>query len=253
MSEPNLFPAVIVRERFERIGTISNLENVFERIRNGDSTMVVGGVTLSLEGLRLQTFASSELCCSDPNCETKPEYFAIERTLDSTHPEFSRFHLNLYGVNKNGYETLFTHDHTLARALGGADDRENTTLMCGPCNFRKARVEGKEVVRRREEDERLNHPERYALRKKLEADRALKVATKKLDNMLNGAGHFLQMDRESLVAHANAQVNDGFVNNKTAYANAGLTPNGYKWLARTTMEFFKANQSTKPKSKKAAL
>lgn len=249
MSAYNLFAPIIVRERFERIATITNLEDVLERIRNGDSSMVVGGVALSLEGLRLQTFASSQLCCSDPNCETKPGYFAVERTLDSTHPEFSRYHLNLYGTNKNGHEILFTHDHTLARALGGADDRENTTLMCGPCNFRKARVEGKEVIRRREEDERINHPERYALRKKLEADRALKVATKKLDNMLNGAGHFLQMDRDSLVAHANAQVDDAFVNNKTAYANAGLTPHGYKWLARTTMEFFKANHAQPKKVK----
>lgn len=253
MSTSNLFSPVIIRERFERIGTTSDLESVFERIRNGEKSMTIGGIELSLEGLRLHTFATSQLCCSDPNCETKPEYFAIERSLESHHPEFSKFHLNLYGTNSKGYETLFTHDHTKARALGGADDRENTTLMCGPCNFRKARWEGKEVIRLREEDERLNHPERYALRKKLEADRALKVASKKLDNMLNGAGHFLQMDRERLVAHANAQVDDSFVNNKTAYANAGLTPKGYKWLARTTMEFFKANQHNNKKSKKAAM
>lgn len=243
----HLFAPQIIRERFERIGTISDIDAVFEKIRNGEKSMTVNGVVLSLEGLRLETFASSPQCCSDSNCKTKPEYFAIERTLDSSHPDFSRFHLNLYGTNAKGYETLFTHDHTLARALGGADARNNTTMMCGPCNFRKARAEGREVVRRREEDERINHPQRYALRKKLEADRALKAATKKLDNMLNGAGHFLQMDRETLVAHANAQVNDVFVNNKTAYANAGLTPQAYKWLANTTMEFFKANSTKKKK------
>lgn len=241
------FAPTIIRERFERIGTISDINAVFEKIRNGEKSMTVNGVVLSLEGLRLETFASSEQCCSDPNCPTKPEYFAIERTLDNNHPEFSRYHLNLYGTNAKGYETLFTHDHTLARALGGDDARNNTTMMCGPCNFRKARVEGKEVVRRREEDERINHPERYALRQRLEEARKLKTDTKKLENMFNGAGHFLQMDRQTLVAHANAQVDDSFVNNQTAYANAGLTPQAYKWLARTTVEFFKANQTSKLK------
>lgn len=248
MTTATLFAPTIIRERFERIGIISDINEVFEKIRSGEKNMTINGVVLSLEGLRLETFASSPLCCSDPNCETVPEYFAIERALDSHHAEFSRYHLNLYGTNAKGYETLFTHDHTLARALGGDDARNNTTLMCGPCNFRKARAEGKEVIRRREEDERVNHPERYALRKKLEADRELKAATKKLDNMFNGLGHFLQMDRDTLVAHANAQVNDTYVNNKTAYANAGLTPQAYKWLANTTAEFFKANSTKKKKA-----
>lgn len=250
MKTVNLFAPTIIRERFERIGIISDINEVFEKIRNGEKSMTINGVVLSLEGLRLETFASSPPCCSDPNCKTVPEYFAIERALDSHHAEFSRYHLNLYGTNAKGYETLFTHDHTLARALGGDDARNNTTLMCGPCNFRKARAEGKEVIRRREQDEKDNHPERYALRQKLEADRALKAANKKLDNLIRGAGHFLQMDQETLVAHANAQVDDTYVDNKTAYANAGLTRQAYTWLEITTMEFFKANN---PKKKKVSL
>jgi hypothetical protein len=43
---------------------------------------------------------------------------------------------------------LFTHDHTLARGLGGADAIENTTTMCSPCNQKKSRLEGALANRR---------------------------------------------------------------------------------------------------------
>ncbi|MNE07882.1 hypothetical protein D3C80_1005220 [compost metagenome] len=36
---------------------------------------------------------------------------------------------------------LFTHDHTLARSLGGTDDASNTTTMCAKCNFLKSKGE----------------------------------------------------------------------------------------------------------------
>jgi hypothetical protein len=63
------------------------------------------------------------------------KYFALEKTLEK-----DPYHLNLYGV-KNGKEVLFTHDHTLARSLGGRDNISNTTTMCTHCNFEKSKGE----------------------------------------------------------------------------------------------------------------
>jgi hypothetical protein len=56
--------------------------------------------------------------------------------------------MNLYGM-KDGNEVLFTHDHILARGLGGADDLTNSQTMCSPCNGNKSKAEGKEANRRR--------------------------------------------------------------------------------------------------------
>jgi len=245
------FNPIVIRQRYERIAVIDNIDEIFELIRQGQTQLTLEGVDLSLEGLRLQTFATSEACCSNPECQSVPEYFVIERSLVTSHPEFAKYHLNLYGTDHNNKEVLFTHDHTLARGLGGADARDNTTTMCSPCNARKARVECKEVLKMREEDEKLNRPEEYAARIQRETERRLKAERKKLNNLLKAAEHFLNMPHDQLVEHANTQAGDGFVSNNTAYAEMGLTPKGHKWLTGTTMAFFKSKTS-QSKMKKGA-
>lgn len=50
------------------------------------------------------------------------------------------YHLNLWGV-KDGEEVLFTHDHVLARGLGGKDNLDNTQTMCCYCNWEKGDLE----------------------------------------------------------------------------------------------------------------
>lgn len=229
--------------RFERLAILPDIQAVFERIRNGEASMEVDGHRVSLKGLRLHTFATSPCRCSNPECAHVPSYFAVERHLRSQHPEFSVFHLNLYGTDEQGNEILFTHDHTLARGLGGADSRENTTLMCNPCNFRKARLECKLVHRKREEEEKRDNPEGYALRKKLEEARQIKRDQKRLDNLLQAAAHFLDLPQDKVVEHANKEGGGTLVANRTAYALAGLTPQGNRWLEQATMAFFKAQKT----------
>lgn len=120
------------------------------------------GVEVEVSGLRLQTFFESPPCCSDPSCPHKPSFFAIERTPvpegRSPHSPHHRYHLNLYGRDAKGREILFTHDHTLARGLGGSDTRDNTTMMCWPCNRRKSIIESK-LANRRRRIERGEDPE----------------------------------------------------------------------------------------------
>ena len=100
---------------------------------------------------RLKTFArgarenDGKIGCV--SCGLEASFFAVESS-----PGQVAAHMNLYGV-RDGADVLFTHDHTLARALGGADDLSNTTVMCSPCNSKKSIAEGKEVTRRRKLEE----------------------------------------------------------------------------------------------------
>lgn len=113
----------------------------------------VNGVAVTVTSLRLRTFLLKGTRCSC--CGLEGQFFALERSLmsEKAKEQYARkhgtpypnqpYHLNLYGFNPYlGEEVLFTHDHTLARSLGGADDLSNTTTMCGPCNWRKGQVEG---------------------------------------------------------------------------------------------------------------
>ena len=107
-----------------------------ERLHLGEHSV---GVT----SLRLKTFATNfaehgKLHCV--NCGLEATFFAIE---NFTRGGKSNPHVNLYGVNADGIDVLFTHDHRVARVFGGAAILENTQVMCLPCNSRKGCEEGK--------------------------------------------------------------------------------------------------------------
>ena len=109
---------------------------------------VIDGHMVGVSSLRLKTFgrdarASCGIACKA--CGLEAEYFAIETFARGI---VRQPHVNLYGL-KDGEEVLFTHDHILARALGGKDILSNTQTMCSPCNSKKSKVEQKEVERRR--------------------------------------------------------------------------------------------------------
>lgn len=100
------------------------------------------GHMLKLLSVRLMTFAKHGICCA--GCGLVGRYFAVEK-----HPASVSYHANLYAVNAHGKEVLMTHDHILARALGGADNLSNTQTMCSPCNAEKSILEG-ELFRERQ-------------------------------------------------------------------------------------------------------
>lgn len=112
--------------------------------------MTYGDWSFNIYSLRLRTFCRAAyqnlLECSC--CKLKAEYFAVEGF--KTNNDNNSVHVNLYG-RRNGEEVLFTHDHTLARALGGADNLSNTSVMCSFCNSKKSKAEGDEAKRRRNE------------------------------------------------------------------------------------------------------
>lgn len=105
------------------------IETVLPLIKHPDiKSVVLLGRKVNVTSLRLQTFAKS---CTCSDCGLEATHFAVENN--------SNWHLNLWadrGPDKK--EMLFTHDHTLARGLGGADDESNVTTMCAKCNHEKS-------------------------------------------------------------------------------------------------------------------
>jgi len=105
------------------------------------------GHKVAINGLKLRTFAHfdkvNQPCCANPECGLQPAYFALETPHANKRPHYSVAYLSLYGLDKDGNEVEFTHDHTLARCFGGANTLANTTMMCFPCNNLKSRIESR--------------------------------------------------------------------------------------------------------------
>lgn len=131
-------------QQYDRHGKV-DLAEVLEYLRNPRVTRIeLQGAMVRVAGTRLMTFTRGLTCSS---CGLEATHFAIER--DKISPPNTGWHLNLYG-ELNGEEVLFTHDHTLARALGGSHhDPKNITTMCLPCNAEKSILEGKMAWSRR--------------------------------------------------------------------------------------------------------
>jgi hypothetical protein len=126
-------------EHYERIG-ILKLHDVFPHIKEnfnnfGKRKVNINGFNVNVQSLRLRTFYKQGVTC--PCCSLTAQYFAVERSKGNS----GGYHLNLYGLNNQNEEVIFTHDHIIARALGGADDITNSITMCGPCNWNKGKIE----------------------------------------------------------------------------------------------------------------
>jgi hypothetical protein len=153
---------VKTRREYNRIATFT-LEEGFELLNSADEQLVLNGESINIKpSLRLLTFMTKGLQCSFPRCKLEASYFAAERSYNPAtannpvKPEYamySKYHLNLYGRTPTGKEILFTHDHILARALGGSDTIDNAQTMCEPHNALKAKRENLIVQLRRLEIE----------------------------------------------------------------------------------------------------
>jgi hypothetical protein len=89
---------------------------------------IYNGCSVHMDSLRYQTFVKSGVVCV--SCNLAANYFALERHRGNG----DRYHLNLYGVNGNSREILFTKDHIIPRVRGGPTTLPNMQTMCAPCN-----------------------------------------------------------------------------------------------------------------------
>ena len=79
---------------------------------------------------RYHVFKKSVVCCE---CGLKGSFLGIERQPLQN----GSFHLNLYGIDDNKEEVLFTKDHIIPKSKGGKNEFSNYQTMCSKCNERK--------------------------------------------------------------------------------------------------------------------
>lgn len=135
--------------RFLKLDIDEAMKPIIESLELKKAKASFGEHKVNVTSLRLRTFALARVkyglhgdrpfgCVK---CGLKAAFFAVETQVFDKNAQSP--HLNLYGVNEEGEEVLMTHDHRIARSLGGKDDLTNTQLMCSPCNAAKAVVEQK--------------------------------------------------------------------------------------------------------------
>lgn len=91
-----------------------------------------GSQIIDMGSQRYQVFAKSTTCVA---CGLDGTHFCVE-----CHPGSPKYHLNLYGVDKDGDEVLMTKDHIIPRSKGGKNVLDNYQTMCRICNLAKGNV-----------------------------------------------------------------------------------------------------------------
>jgi len=104
----------------------------------------VGSHEVHVTSLRLRVFLLKGTKCYI--CGTQATHFSIDKFRLKSQNEAP--HMNMWGVNPDGTDLLFTHDHVLARGHGGKDKIENAETCCTTCNGHKAFVENMIKARR---------------------------------------------------------------------------------------------------------
>ena len=124
----------------ERKGTYS-IDYIFELLgddifktnkENGNKKVVkeLDGDLIKANSQRYQTFKKcGTRCCK---CGLEASFFAKEK-----HENDKNYHLNLYGIDEDGNEVLFTKDHILPKSKGGMNNINNYQTMCSKCNQEK--------------------------------------------------------------------------------------------------------------------
>jgi hypothetical protein len=106
-------------------------QTIFDTKRNGKAYKVdFDGEWINMASDRYQCFAVYGTTCVD--CGLEAQYFIMERQ-----GHYGQYHFNLYGLDDQGNEVLFTKDHILPRSRGGKDELKNYQPMCTNCNNKK--------------------------------------------------------------------------------------------------------------------
>jgi 5-methylcytosine-specific restriction endonuclease McrA len=63
--------------------------------------------------------------------------WVIEKYAPTPKIARANWHINLYGLDKNGMEIPLTLDHIKAKKHGGKNEMDNYQVLCSPCNSLK--------------------------------------------------------------------------------------------------------------------
>lgn len=102
-------------------------QHIFDR---KTSRIVFDGDEIKANSQRYQLFFTKG--CKCVKCGIEGKFFAKER-----YPTSSRYHLNLYAIDKNGKEVLMTKDHIIPASKGGKNTLSNYQTLCIICNSAK--------------------------------------------------------------------------------------------------------------------
>jgi 5-methylcytosine-specific restriction endonuclease McrA len=94
----------------------------------------IGKFTFKTQSQKYALFDRSITCVK---CGIKGKFFIVERSEEGERLN-TRFHANLYAVEKNGKYLLMTKDHIVPVSKGGKDSMKNYQVMCSKCNTEKA-------------------------------------------------------------------------------------------------------------------
>lgn len=128
------------RKSIHTIDEIKELtkEVLFEPIKK-KAKVVLDGDMIKGNSQRYQLFFTKGMKCVC--CGIEGKYFAKERNAGSK----DSYHLNLYGIDKNGNEMLITKDHIIPASKGGENHLSNYQTMCEKCNTLKGTSIGIEL------------------------------------------------------------------------------------------------------------
>ena len=118
-----------------------NLDAVLPFIGKGNPPKTYADKPVKMNSLRYQVFKKSGTKCKV--CGLEGIFFALEK--DKFVEGDLGFHLNLYGLSRDGEEILMTKDHILPKSKGGADKLTNLQTLCIKCNNAK----GNKIPRRK--------------------------------------------------------------------------------------------------------
>lgn len=99
-----------------------------------NSYITLDGVQVKTTSQRYMVFKESQTCYC---CGLKATFFAAEKMAKD---KSDKYHFNLYGINAEGHEVLFTRDHIIPISKGGSKKLDNQKTMCVICNFYKGNV-----------------------------------------------------------------------------------------------------------------
>jgi 5-methylcytosine-specific restriction endonuclease McrA/urease beta subunit len=104
---------------------------------NKEKYMDFNGKKAKTSSGRYQNFIENGVKCVE--CGLVGTHYWLESNTIGVDGQRS-WHLNLYGVNKQGHEIMLTKDHIHPKSKGGKNHISNYQPMCSPCNQAKGDI-----------------------------------------------------------------------------------------------------------------
>jgi hypothetical protein len=129
-----------MRQNYERKQTYTIKEVLSKQIdplgnyKSKENEVEFDGDLIKMDSHRYWVFKKKGTKCV--SCGLKATFFAKECSRGKNN-KYKSYHFNLYGINKNDEEILFTKDHIKPKSKGGIDHLDNYNTMCETCNSNK--------------------------------------------------------------------------------------------------------------------